>query len=261
MKTVLVTRPRHQAQAFIAALEQAGLAPILFPTIEIRCLTDWVPPDLQRFSGVFFTSVNAVQCLCQRLQRDAPAVLADLRQTRVWAVGRATAEALAGYGVGTEPLPTRADAVHLMAAVDPGQIIDRDLLFVRGSRSLGTIPRVIAERGGRCTELTVYENRKPALADAERIRRRLQRGGIDCLSFTSPSTVEHFFAAMGSHQVPPGVRIAAIGTTTAAALADLGLRADIVPATFDGPSLAKAIAEAFAPVSAPESAPEPALLS
>ncbi|KAA6183730.1 uroporphyrinogen-III synthase [Thiohalocapsa marina] len=247
MKTVLVTRTRHQAQPLMTALEQAGLAPILFPTIEISCLNDWAPPDLKRVAGVFFTSVNAVQCLCERLRRDAPAVLAELRQSRVWAVGRATAEALAGYGVGTEPLPTVADAVHLMASIDPGRIIDQDLLFVRGSRSLGTIPSVISERGGRCTELTVYENRKPALADAERIRRLLDSGGIDCLSFTSPSTVEHFFAAMGSHQIPEGVRIAAIGTTTAAALSGLGLRADIMPAVFDGPSLAQAIAEALAP--------------
>ena len=245
MTTVLVTRPRRQAEPFAAALKQAGFTPVLFPTIDIRCLDDWAPPDPERFGGVFFTSVNAVHCFCERLRRDAPDRLSALRRARVWAVGRATASALAGFDVGTEPLPKLADAVHLMAEIDAAQIAGRDFLFIRGSLSLGTVPAVIAERGGRCTALTVYENRTPSLTDAGRIRALLETGGLDCLSFTSPSTVENFFAAIGGATVPAGVLVAAIGTTTAKALAQLGIQVDIQPRVFDAPSLAAAIAARF----------------
>lgn len=242
MKTVLVTRPRDQAEPFVDALEHAGLRTVLFPTIAIRCLDDWAPPDPDRFAGVFFTSANAVHCFCERLATAAPERLAGLRERRVWAVGPATAAALAQYGIGTEPLPKRADAVHLMAAIEPAAIAGRSFLFVRGSLSLGTIPAVIAEHRGRCTALTVYENRPPALEEAERIRSLLHGGQLDCLSFTSPSTVENFFQAMGSTEVPADVLIAAIGTTTAAAIEQHGLEVDIQPRAFDAPSLAAAIA-------------------
>ncbi len=242
MKSVLVTRPIHQAAAFAAALQQVGLRPILFPTVEIRCVDGWSAPDLSGFAGVFFTSVNAVRCLCPRLRSDA---LACLRRSRIWAVGRSTAAALAEHGIGTEPLPVRADADHLMAAIDPAEIAGRAFLFVRGTLSLGTIPAVIAEGGGRCTELTVYANRKPSAIDAGRIRAMLGAGEIDCLSFTSPSTADNFFEAVGGPPMAAGVRIAAIGETTAAALRRRGLSVDIMPAVYDGPSLVRAIAEHF----------------
>jgi uroporphyrinogen-III synthase len=67
-KTVLITRQRHQAQPFTAALERAGLKPILLPNIKIRCLEDWTSPDPDHF----FTSVNAVHCCCDQLRFDAP---------------------------------------------------------------------------------------------------------------------------------------------------------------------------------------------
>jgi uroporphyrinogen-III synthase len=255
MKTVLVTRPREQAKPFADALRQAGLRTILFPTIAIRCIDDWTPPEPARFAGVFFTSANAVHCCCERLAREAPKRLAELRRCRVWAVGPATAAALAHYDIDTEPLPKRADAVHLMAAIAPAEIAGQDYLFLRGSLSLGTIPAALAEHGGRCTALTVYENQPPALEASERVRTLLHGGQLDCLSFTSPSTVENFFSAMGSNRVPAGVLIAAIGTTTAAALEQRGLAVDIQPQVFDAPSLAAAIADRFGAAQGDSSAP------
>jgi uroporphyrinogen-III synthase len=73
----------------------------------------------------------------------------------------------------------------------------------------------------------------------------LQDGKLDCLSFTSPSTAINFFEAIGTTAIPDGVKVAAIGTTTAKALEKLGVRVDIIPEYFDGPSFAKAIAEAL----------------
>ena len=50
---------------------------------------------------------------------------------------------------------------------------------------------------------------------------------------------------MGTTLIPEGVKVAAIGTTTAAALKKLGLQVDIIPESFDAPGFAKAIAEAI----------------
>lgn len=243
MKSVLVTRPKHQAESFVKELEQYGLISFVFPAIEIRPVPGWQLPDLASFSGAFFTSPNSVQFFMERLLAEAPEELEKLRHIRVWAVGKTTARDLAVHGVETEPVPKIADAVTMMAEIDGDVINSHSFLFLRGNLSLGTIPAVIGERGGECTEITVYENIKPSPEDTETVKQLLEEGKLDCLSFTSPSTAINFFEAVGSTELPPHVLVAAIGTTTAAALKKIGVRVDVIPPYFDGPSFAKAIAE------------------
>ena len=245
MKTVLVTRPKDQAASFVQKLEQYGLNSIVFPTIEIRPVSGWKVPDLTQFDGLFFTSPNSVSFFMERLLRESPEELKNLQQLKVWAVGKTTSADLAVHGVTTEPIPKIADAVTLMEEIDSSTIAGHSFLFLRGSLSLGTIPEVINKRGGSCVELTVYENLPPSLEESSKIKSLLEKGELSCLSFTSPSTAVNFFEAMGTTALPPGVQIAAIGTTTANALKKLGVKIDVIPKTFDGPSFAKAIAEAL----------------
>ncbi|NTU91396.1 MAG: uroporphyrinogen-III synthase [Chlorobiaceae bacterium] len=242
-KTVLVTRPKHQAEPFVRALAEYGLDSVVFPTIEIRPVAGWVVPDLTRFAGIFFTSANSVQFFLERLLEQSPDELKNLQKARVWAVGKTTGGDLEKHGVTIEPLPKSADAVSLMSGIDASEIEGKTFLFLRGSLSLGTIPQVINERGGTCVELTVYENIKPSQEETEKVRQLLHEGKLDCLSFTSPSTAINFFEAMGSRTIPEGVLVAAIGTTTSGALEKLGIRVDIIPEYFDGPNFAKAIAK------------------
>ena len=245
MKTVLVTRPKDQAASFVQKLEEYGLDSIVFPTIEIRPVSGWKVPDLTQFDGLFFTSPNSVSFFMERLLRESPEELKNLQQLKVWAVGKTTSADLAVHGVTTEPIPKIADAVTLMEEIDSSTIAGHSFLFLRGSLSLGTIPEVIKKRGGHCVELTVYENLPPSLEESSKIKSLLEQGGLSCLSFTSPSTADNFFEAMGTTTLPAGVQIAAIGTTTANALKKLGVKVDIIPESFDAPSFAKAIAEAM----------------
>jgi uroporphyrinogen-III synthase len=245
MKTVLVTRPKHQAEPFVRELEQYGLRAVVFPTIEIRPVAGWSVPDLTHFSGIFFTSANSVQFFLERLLEKSPEELPNLQQARVWAVGKTTAGDLAKHGVATEPLPKIADAISLMSGIDPAEIDGKTFLFVRGSLSLGTIPELLAQRGGICVELTVYDNIQPSLEETLNVKTLLLEGKLDCLSFTSPSTAINFFEAMGSKELPENVLVAAIGTTTSGALEKLGIKVDVIPEYFDGPNFAKAIAAAL----------------
>ena len=50
---------------------------------------------------------------------------------------------------------------------------------------------------------------------------------------------------MGTTLLPEGIKVAAIGTTTAKSLEKLGVQVDIIPESFDAPGFAKAIAEAL----------------
>ncbi|MEI8185944.1 MAG: uroporphyrinogen-III synthase [Chlorobiaceae bacterium] len=245
MKTVLVTRPKHQAASFVKELEQYGLSSFVFPTIEIRPVSGWKVPPLSGFDGVFFTSPNSVSFFMEQLLRQSPEELKNLQKLKVWAVGKTTAQDLAVHGVTTEPIPKIADAVTLMEEIGNEAIAGHTFLFLRGTLSLGTIPYVIEKRGGTCLEITVYENLPPSLEESTKVKTLLDQGVLSCLSFTSPSTAVNFFEAIGTTTLPSGVQIAAIGTTTATALEKLGLHVDVIPEDFNASSFAKAIAKAL----------------
>ncbi|MEI6638713.1 MAG: uroporphyrinogen-III synthase [Chlorobium sp.] len=249
MKTVLVTRPKDQAASFVSMLEGYGLNSVVFPTIEIRPLPDWKVPSLESFDGVFFTSTNSVKFFLEKLLNDEPEKLKTLQKIKVWAVGKTTAEDLVKHGINTQPIAKVADAVTMMEEIDSDTIVGHTFLFLRGSLSLGTIPEVIKKRGGSCIELTVYENLPPSLEETAKVKTLLNNGTLSCLSFTSPSTATNFFEAMGTTALPAGVKVAAIGTTTAKTLKKLGLQVDIIPDSFDAPGFAKAIAEGMKVIS------------
>ncbi len=245
MGCVLVTRPRHQAGSFVEQLKKYNLDSVVFPTIEIRAVPGWKIPDISAYAGAFFTSSNSVRYFLERLKKEAPDELEQLRKIKVFAVGKTTAKDLGEYGITTEPLPKVADAVNLMKEIGPGVIQGKSFLFLRGSLSLGIIPAAITELGGSCDSITVYENLPPDLEATEQIKTMIHNGRISCLSFTSPSTAQNYFKAVGSTTVPSGVLVAAIGKTTADALKKLGVQVDIVPEYYDGPHFARAIAEAL----------------
>ena len=245
MKCVLVTRPKHQAGSFVQELKKHNLDSVVFPTIEIRPAFGWEIPEISAYAGAFFTSPNSVRYFLERLKTEAPDKLQKLKSIKVFAVGKTTAKDLAEYGIITEPIPKVADAVNLMQEIGPEEIQGKSFLFLRGSLSLGIIPAAIAKRGGICDSITVYENHPPDLEATEKVKKMVDGGIISCLSFTSPSTAQNYFKAIGSKNIPSEVLVAAIGKTTSAALEKLGVKVDIVPEYYDGPHFAKAIAEAL----------------
>ncbi len=245
MKSVLVTRPRHQAKSFVEELKKYNLDSVVFPTIEIRPASEWAIPDIAKYAGAFFTSPNSVRYFLERLKHKAPDKLEQLKRIKVFAVGKTTAHDLAEFGIITEPIPKVADAVNLMQEIGSEEIEGKTFLFLRGSLSLGIIPAAIAEHGGKCDSITVYENHPPDLEATEAVKKMVKGGEVSCLSFTSPSTAQNFFKAIGSTVLPSGILVAAIGKTTAKALEKLGVNVDIVPEYYDGPHFAEAIAKAL----------------
>jgi uroporphyrinogen III methyltransferase/synthase len=85
----------------------------------------------------------------------------------------------------------------------------------------------------------------PAVADPEVLEQL--RGGVDAITFTSPSTVKHFLAFLEAARIDAGALldsavIAAIGPVTSDALRVRGFAADVEPEVFTAPALVEALA-------------------
>jgi uroporphyrinogen-III synthase len=153
----------------------------------------------------------------------------DLRFTgRIYALGaRAVSELKAG---GFEPNTfDRANtATELLSGFGPGEFSGKKFLFLRGDRSLRTIPEKLAGIA-IVDEVVVYRTSDVVIDPAirEEISGRLNAGTLDWVCLFSPSAAESFV-----RQVPAAknstARFAAIGDTTAARARELGLKVGFI---------------------------------
>jgi uroporphyrinogen III methyltransferase / synthase len=249
---VVVTRPRAQARAFAALLEEAGATVLLVPTIVIEPPASWEPLDraldrLGDYGWAVFTSVNGVEMTRRRLEergREAGA----LRGRRLAAIGPATAGALRDLGLEPEVVPeeyvAEGLAESLRGLIRPGERV----LLARAADTRDVLVRELEAAGALVDEVPAYRTR-PAHEDAEELRRALAAGRVDVVTFTSSSTVRHFAGLFPSGDLPrllSGVAIACIGPVTRATAGELGLEARIVPREYTIPALAHAICQHYA---------------
>jgi len=241
-KRVLVTRAREQSAELASALRAVGAEPVLRPMIElVPSLDAAVQAEIETaldavaastYEAFVFTSSNAVRFFARVLRARGGEAVDSMSKARCFCVGEQTAAAALSAGFPVHSVASgRSDADALLAQL-------REVLPGRGERVL--IPRsrigrtVIAdglrESGVRVESIPFYENRRPEV-DVEGLRTMLVAGDLHALTFTSPSTVDHFFECLDaeSKEAALGCMIAAIGRTTAGRLESLGFAPQVVP--------------------------------
>jgi uroporphyrinogen III methyltransferase/synthase len=239
---VLVTRPRDQAEALANALAARGARAILFPTIEVRPVEDLSGLDraidtLAAYDWITFPSPNAVDVLFDRLLARGARLPTGLR---VAAVGPGTARAIGVRGARVDFIPSQFLGAQLGHELTPVQ--GCRALVPRAARGREELAIELTQRGAIVDEVVVYET-LPAAVDPEEMR-ELERG-VDVATFTSPSTVENFFALLGARAVGVlgGAYVACIGPVTASAARALGLTVHLEPAEHSIPGLVAALEE------------------
>jgi uroporphyrinogen III methyltransferase/synthase len=248
---VLVTRPRGQAADLVDRLAAFGADTVEAPMIRILPPED--PGPLQRaaadpevFDWIVFASANAVDAFMAALIDSGKDVRA-LRGPQLCAVGSATADQFATYGIRVDLVPNEFRAEALVDAIASHGSLD-------GARVL--LPRadigreVIAERlravGAVVTEAIAY---RTVLEDAQAegapdIYRMLLEGTIHVVTFTGPSAVRNFVKIYGADQAIDllgRTTVAAIGPSTAQAATQLGIRVAIQPTVYTIPAFVDAI--------------------
>ncbi len=256
-RTIIITRAREQAGEFAAELEGLGARVIVCPTIEIVepesfAALDEAIENLFGYDWIIFTSTNGVDHFLHRLQtlgRDA----SQLDELRVCAIGEATAEKLRAARVHVDLVPEQFKAEGVFAALESflgGREVLRRLNFLipRAAVARDYLPRALEDAGARADAVAAYRTVRPLNPDLPRIHALLAGGSVDCVAFTSSSTVKNFaglFDTSDLSQVLKGVAVACIGDVTAGTASEHGLQTEIMPEEFTIPALARAIGNHF----------------
>lgn len=250
-RTVLVTRPRGQADEMARAIEDCGGAAVVIPMIAIDPPSSWRECDdaiarLADYDAVAFTSANAAESFFGR------AILLGVDEhqrgrVRALAVGEKTAAAVRSFGANVDLVPGEFSGSALASALGTAYA-GKKVLLPRGNLAREELAELLRKSGAAIDAVIVYTTSGPTGLVAESVVRRVLGGEFDVVSFASPSAASNFCSLFAPHDlsaVPDHARIAVIGPTTADAVHSLGLPVDIVARESTAAGLARSIDEFF----------------
>lgn len=219
-KVVLVTRPAAQGGELTDRLAELGARVLVAPAIVVepagrQKLLDSAIREAAdgRFAWVAFTSASGVRAWTER----AGALDAGSPRASVAAVGDSTAAALRRAGIAPDLQPATFTTAALGQAFPDGS---GSVLLPRADLATEELEDALRRKGWTPVRVDAY---KVSLADSipAEVRRALDEGRVDVITFTSPSTVEGFTRLM---RVPERPAIVCIGPVTADAARRAGFR-------------------------------------
>jgi uroporphyrinogen III methyltransferase/synthase len=180
-----------------------------------------------------------------------PGDVRSLKGPRICAVGPATAERLAKYGLKVDVIPAEHHAEAAAGAMrSRGAIAGQRVLFPKSDIAREVLADELRKAGATVTEVVAYRTMPQAVgreSDPDIYKMLLERK-IAAVTFTSASSVRHFVSAIGEEQAPDLLRttvVASIGPVTAEAAQQLGITSTIVPKEYTVPALVQAIVDHF----------------
>jgi uroporphyrinogen-III synthase len=223
---------------FSALLREAGCRVLNLEVVRatpIEDLSDFTATvqRIDEYDGLFVTSPVAARVLVDQLKASGR----DLN-AKVYVLGERAREVLDLSGLNVLFRSSANTASELIEAIGRDEFAGKKLLFIRGDRSMRTIPELLSENA-RIDEIVVYRtiDVPPDEKELKTILAQLTDGVIRWVCFFSPSGVEGFLKAVGNESIGRAA-VATIGETTDKRARDAGL-----PVNFVSP---KATAKDFA---------------
>ncbi len=246
-RRIVVTRARAQASDFAQALEALGAEVVQFPTIRIVPAPDEAPllaaaAEAGSFDWIVFTSANGVERFWYALAQQGCDARA-LGGVRVCAIGPATAAELERRGIVPDVVPDEFVAEGALQALDAAdELRGRRILLPRAEIARSVLPDGLRQRGAEVVDVVAYTTVQDG-SDAERVRRLLDRGEVDMVTFTAGSTVRNFVDLVGADV--RGANVASIGPVTSGTARELGLAVDLEAAEYTIPGLVQALRDFY----------------
>jgi uroporphyrinogen III methyltransferase/synthase len=253
-RTILVTRPRHQASGLAERLEAFGAEVVAIPTIVLE------PPDDPRaleaavaaagsYDWIVFTSTNGVRAFFERFAATGHDVR-ELAAARIAAIGSETARALEALLLRPALVPGEYRAEGLLAAFAAEPMAGRRVLLPRAAGARAVLRDELGHLGAHVDDVATYRARPPTAVEAAPLLEALDHAHLDAVTFTSSSTVRNFAALVGEARVAAMADsgrplVASIGPITTETARACGLSVTVHAEPYTAAALAAALARHF----------------
>jgi uroporphyrinogen-III synthase len=187
-----------------------------------------------RYDGFFITSPAAAAIVVECLE-----TLGREHTGKIYVLGDRSRRLLEDAGINVEYCEEARTAGELISEFGEAEFAGKRLCFVRGDRSLRSIPTLL-QNVAEVDEIVVYKTREssPDLKTLEAVRSGLVDGRFDWAFVFSPSAAEAFETIVGPRFIAK-MRTAAIGKTTAIRASQLGFDVSFVSSRPDAATFAE----------------------
>lgn len=249
-RRILITRPEEQAGDFVRLLGAFGAECEVFPTIEIVPPESWESLDaaigeLSDYEWILFTSVNGVKYFFERLT-EAGKDARSLSGIKIGVIGPKTKEALWARGITPDLIPDAYWSEGLGDKLKEYPLQGKKILLPRPKIAREDLANMLQGFGAVVDEVEAYLTQRPKY-NKDRLQLFLN-GGIDLITFTSPSTVANFVEICRDNEIGEEmshIPVACIGPVTAKAAAEHGLTVAVASEEYTVAGLAKAIVDYY----------------
>lgn len=161
---IVITRPEAQALKWQQQLHELGAETYLLPVMEICPLADKqqqhkierFTKNLNGYQKIIFISQNAVAFV----QHHIPPLAAQVdSNTKVYAIGSATAKALTDWGIAVEIANDTMNSEALLQSPDLQSIEGQSIAICRGLGGRETLADTLKKRGASVDYIELYQRR------------------------------------------------------------------------------------------------------
>jgi uroporphyrinogen-III synthase len=232
-KRILVPRGKKEARVFSKLVEKYGGVPMEIPLLAFRPIeltrdSEELIGQIDTYDWIVFTSNVTVETFLSFFKNQT------IQFPQIAVIGKRTSEALKnkGYEVCFTPREFAAEGfVHeFLPFVQKGMKV----LIPKGNLAREYISDSLKRAGAIVDEVIVYETFLPE-ESKKQLKDALSDKLIDVLTFTSPSTVDHFMEVINENNLHRNIDdclISCIGPVTKERIESVGLRVSIIPETY-----------------------------
>lgn len=185
-KTIVVTRPAHQAEPIIKLISESGGSPLRFPVLEINepnnpLASNQLQAILSSAKLVIFISPNAVDYGMKMIQK----VGGIPDAVKIAAVGQGSAKKLSQCGRPADVFPTdQYDSEALLAMDELQSMSGKNVVIFRGDGGRELLADTLRKRGANVDYIECYQRIRPDTDPAE-LSAALAANKVDAAVVTS----------------------------------------------------------------------------
>ncbi len=228
---ILVTRPAHQAEPLMRALQQAGYHAHLLPALEIIPLVDQTALQqliarLEQYDYIIFTSANAVNHSASVLYQSGSVFPEHIK---IIAIGNGTQRSLQQQRIRVDIMPAQANSEGLLDLAEMQQVKNKKIAIIKGEGGRELLANGLTARGATISEIAVYQRRQPN-TDAAAITQTCLNWQIDVVIITSTDSLRNFYKMLDAHGKAwlQQVILLLISDRIVATVKELGLQSRII---------------------------------
>ncbi len=258
-RTVVITRPRHQADDLAQIVTKMGGKPRIVPTVEIGPVSnlEGVQEPFRLIASssadlIVFMSQNAVTsfvALAERLGLKKK-ILQALTKMQVIAIGSKTKALLEEHNIRVDVTPEDYSSDGLADTLLRLDLKGKVLVLPRTDKPTDYLNAKLSERQVKIVQFSAYETRIPAdVVEVLHLIRDILLGEVDIITFTSSSTAQNLIHIADTYRAAERLKkalnektlVVSIGPMTEKTLRSLGVEVHITPEEYTIDAMMRAV--------------------